>query len=179
MSSSPIALHESPGSIQIHCIPGVSEAVIVERISRLISSRFREALDHHAVKTRVTENARNHWWQLIKVVPIKIDKTIIIWIFWAEKLMSSIPLLNLYSIPLWVSYCFFNWLKICIFVTFLWCYFYELTFLLSFFRNFSIPYVYVSKKVLNKNYYLSWLKPIWLMFFTIYHRTIFKWSNYL
>ena len=56
MSCAPVTLNESPGSSDIHSVPGVSESVVLELYPRLVASRLAVTLDNHTVesgKTRI------------------------------------------------------------------------------------------------------------------------------
>ena len=57
MSCAPVTLNESPGPSDIHCVPGISEPIVLELDPRLVTGRLAVALYNHAVqssKTRIT-----------------------------------------------------------------------------------------------------------------------------
>lgn len=59
VSGAPVALNETPSAGDVHGVPRVTEPVVLETNPRLVTGRFRVALDHHAVQPRVTNNPQN------------------------------------------------------------------------------------------------------------------------
>lgn len=53
VTRAPIALHEAPRARNVHRVPRVAEAVVLEANARLVTGRLGVALDHDAVQTRV------------------------------------------------------------------------------------------------------------------------------
>ena len=59
MPCAPIALDESPGTVNINRVPRIAETVVLETDSRLIAGRFAVTFDHHAMETSVAKEIKN------------------------------------------------------------------------------------------------------------------------